>query len=265
MRGRAVALFLALLIPALTAPVFAAAPDAPAPSDPITEAEALSQDGITHYQAGRFKDAIASMLAAQAILAEHGLEVAPELLYNIARIYHKMGEARLAHESYTRFILSEGADPAMVRKALDYREQVRASPATPPAPVVSAAEVPPTPKAAGPAAVAAPATEGGGGHAVAYWVGGAGLAMLATGGVLGGLALVEEGGLSDHARYEDKLDARDRGRTLALTADVALATGAATLITATVLYFTLDDAPSPVALTPRLGVGVVGAQFMATF
>ena len=259
MRGRVVALFLALVILGLAAPALAEAPDVPPPSDPITEAEALSQDGITHYQAGRFKDAIASMLAAQSILAEHGLEVAPELLYNLARIYHKMGEADLAHKSYTRFILAEGADPAMVRKALDYREQVRAASVTPPgpAPIVSA------PKQAA-AAVAAAEPEGAS-HAAAYWVGGAGLVMMASGGVLGGLALAEDRGLSDHARYEDKLAARDRGRTLALTADVALATGAAALITATVLYFTLDDAPGLVAIMPGLGAGVVGAQLMATF
>jgi hypothetical protein len=214
--------------------------------DPVTRAERLSREGVEAYTAGRFKDAIAAMLEARGILSEHGQPPAPELLYNIARIYHKMGERRLAHESYTRFILVDGADPAMVRKALDYREQVAKAETTPvvaPIAPIPGADAP----AAGPQTTAPPLkakASKGSGRSVAYWVGGSGLVILAGGAVLGGLAWSADAGLADETSYSAKRDAQDRGQTLALAADISMITGLAVLTTATVLWFVADDGDS---------------------
>lgn len=253
-------------------------------TDPISRAEELSREGVEAYQAGRYKDAIAAMLEARGILSEHGRPPAPELLYNIARIYHKMGDKRLAHESYTRFILVDGADPAMVRKALDYREQVATAtsdatrPATgtpgPPADPeglsgTSGAVADPGAGALAASAVERPVTTQA---RVGIWLGAAGLAIVSGGAVLGGLAWAADDSLSDKKSFSARKDAQDRGKALALAADITLASGLAMVTTATVLLLldNGDESPEPRAfmVSPYVFTGTgggVGASVSASF
>ena len=267
-----------LLCLTIAAPVWAETPGGGV-LDPVLRAEELSREGVADYQAGRFKDAIAAMLEARSILSQHGQPPAPELLYNIARIYHKMGEHRLAHESYTRFILVDGADPAMVRKALDYREQV--------------AKLASDASSTGRSETNTAATTAGGegldarplvstnttsaplhsdaapDRRLAYWLGGAGLVVLSGAAVLGGLAWSADGSLGEQTTYQKKLDAQSRGKALALAADIGMVSGLAVVTTATVLWFLADgDSPGEsgaLMLSPSLVPGGVGASLNASF
>jgi hypothetical protein len=99
--------------------------------------------------------------------------------------------------------------------------------------------------------------EGPGGQRVAaYVVGGIGIAGLALGGVMGGLALGKKGTVADHcgkgigAKNEAAcdptgLDAVSSGRTLALVSTIGFAVGGAGIATAAVLLLTEPSRPKP--------------------
>ena len=75
--------------------------------------------GIEHYKAGRFPEAVREMLEAYRLAPE------PGLLYNIARIYQKMGENELALQYFQEFVTSKDVDPGDVKKALENMSVLR--------------------------------------------------------------------------------------------------------------------------------------------
>jgi len=85
----------------------ASAADAPAPPGPPVPASAvtLSEEGITLYQAGRYRPALEKFLQAYAI------EPDPNLLFNIARCDQALGDTKAALENYRSFVADPAADP----------------------------------------------------------------------------------------------------------------------------------------------------------
>lgn len=78
---------------ALTAPVQAQ----PAPAQ-VERARQLFAEGTQHYQAGRLDEALQRFLEAWRIVP------GPELAYNVARTYERMGDAQRGIEFYNHYL-----------------------------------------------------------------------------------------------------------------------------------------------------------------
>ena len=252
-------LVIALLF--VAGPAMADSPDA----DPATQAataEEHSLRGVELYQAGKLPEAVTEMLKAYELAPEAGL------LYNIARIYHKMDQTDLAQHYYKEFVKDPGADPDRVAKALAHLGTLEKQAAAAARPAVAPASAP----TQAPTVVRASSeSSGGGGLQAAAWVTlGVSAATLITGGLLGGLALSAAGDVSDsNASYDDKLHAQDSAKSLALGADVTLGIGAALAATSIILFIVGsggdDEDSSSATLAPLLGPGSAGAAFTVTF
>lgn len=83
----------------------------------ITKAEKHNRAGVEYYKAGNLSDAIHQTLLAYELVPDS------RLIFNIARIYHKMSEYQLAVQHYEKYILSSDADLALVKKAQEYKVQ----------------------------------------------------------------------------------------------------------------------------------------------
>src|SRR6188768_1076279 len=81
----------------------AAEPDAPAPADSARIAE-LNETGARAYAERHYRTAIEKFVEAYAI--DHD----PNLLFNIARCYEKLGDLGAAIEKYEAFVAAPGAD-----------------------------------------------------------------------------------------------------------------------------------------------------------
>ena len=235
--------------------------------EPASSAEDHSKRGVELYAEGKLPEAVSEMLKAYELAPE------PGLLYNIARIYQKMGQRDLALHYLKQFVTQPGADPDRVQKALKHLEelnratndlQVRPTPSVDPPDKVEGASPPaPVSPVATPSPQAPDATD----HTLSWALMGSGGAVLIVGGVLGGLALSASATLEDpDASYAEKRDAQDATRSLALGSDLSIGLGAATALVGLVLFFTSDaDSPPTALLTPSVGPHHAGAQMTLRF
>lgn len=110
-------LFAALLFPALLFPAQADAQRrgrrAPTPAQ-VERARTLFVQGSEHYQAGRLDQALEAFLEAWRAVPS------PELAYNVARTYERMGEAQRGIEFY-RHYLRRAAPDATEREEVEGR------------------------------------------------------------------------------------------------------------------------------------------------
>lgn len=93
------------------------------------------QQGLTHYEAGRYPEALRSFEEAYAI------QPLPRLLINIGQAHRRLGHPRDALTCFERFFQQEPAPPPEVRARVEgYMEAIRQqlAPAPAPAPVPSA-------------------------------------------------------------------------------------------------------------------------------
>lgn len=119
--------------------------------------------------------------------------------------------------------------------------------------------------------VAAPERRGGPQATIGWITGGVGLALVAMGGVTGGLALDQHAksnadnggacGALDHCT-QDGVDAENRAKTFAWLSDVGLGLGAAALVTGLVLVLTAPRSPHVVPVVTAHGAG---AAFATSF
>ena len=258
---------------ALSAALLSTAPtvqaQTPAP-DTATSAEEHSRRGVEFYAEGKLPEAVREMLKAYELAPESGL------LYNIARIYQKMGQRDLAVHYLKEFVTQPGADPDRVQKALEHLEELnRASAAPPPAETPLVDEVPPAPpkvEAAPPPTEPSPSPvtptpQASGPDHTAAWVAlGVGGGALVVGGVLGGLALDRASDLTrPGVSYGAKRDAQRSSRSFALGADVCIGVGVAAATVGLVLLLTGGDDPSAATVAPTFGPHHAGAQLMVRF
>jgi tetratricopeptide (TPR) repeat protein len=104
-------LFLAASLAALT---WAAPSSANAPDDKVVQARALFQEGQAAYAAGRFDVAAEKMVQAFELIKR------PELAFNIARTYERMGEYDKAIHFF-RIYLRRGQLDDAERRAIELR------------------------------------------------------------------------------------------------------------------------------------------------
>lgn len=235
--------------------------------EPMTNAEQHSKRGVELYAEGKLPEAVAEMLKA------YELAPAPGLLYNIARIYQKMGQRDLAITYLKRFVTQPGADPDRVQKALKHLEELNRNPFNPPRLEAPPAESQPAAAPQAPEAQVTPSptvvvtADSGRDDTLAWVTLASGGAALIAGGVLGGLALSSAADLSDPALdYDAKADAQAASRGLALGADISIGVGVAAATLGLVLLLTGgDDAPAQATVTPTLGPEQAGVQLMVRF
>ncbi|HUB06975.1 MAG TPA: tetratricopeptide repeat protein [Myxococcales bacterium] len=179
---------------------------AAAPSFARTHARELYQSGAKAYTLGDFAAALADFDKA------YEYDAAPGLLFNLGQCHHQLRHWEKAEFFFKRYLeaLPGARNAALVRELVQQDEAHLAPPAAPRAspppavPVVVVMDQPPAPKApptpaaaskgpppAPPAPAAALTSEAPRPrrHVAPWLVGGVGVACLATGGVLGGLAL----------------------------------------------------------------------------
>ncbi|HJL16322.1 MAG TPA: hypothetical protein RMH99_11735 [Sandaracinaceae bacterium LLY-WYZ-13_1] len=115
---------LALLVSLLALSLSLAAPAEaqrrrPSPAQ-VERARALFVEGSRHYEAGRLNEALESFLASWRLVRN------PELAYNVARTYERMGDAEHGIEFY-RHYLRHAAPDASEREDVERRiEELRA-------------------------------------------------------------------------------------------------------------------------------------------
>ena len=212
--------------------------------------------GRRHYLAGRYREALVELKTALELDRN-----APDLLYNVARVYENLGELDEAIAYYQRYLalmpLEQIEERDRTEKTIRRLQGAKRE--------VAASERPI-------ARDAAPETHVGRAD-LAFWLtGGAGLALLAGGATCGILAIrkydaVGEFVVGADGTLDDRKSVSDDANRFALLADgLFIASGLA--LTSAALLFLLRDAeetkPSANTLRFGLSVGERQAQFSMT-
>ena len=261
-------------------------------ADRIARVEELALKGAKAFKAERYEEAI------EAFEEAYALEPVPNLLYNIAKSYEKLNRWDEAISHYKRFAVADDVNSKAREDALESIErlkQLRALEDSDEDGVADVDDLCPgekedpdgykdidgcpedNPTAAG----GGEGVEGGEGpegtvevlppdYTWAWTAGGAGLALVAGGAVLGVLAQGTHDDFEAAETAEERRTLRDSGQSLALYADIAYVAGAVGLLTGVILWATASETevvrePVPQAgrwfiepwLTPtRAGVGM---------
>ena len=210
--------------------------------------------GRRHYLAGRYREALVELKAALELDRN-----APDLLYNVARVYENLGELDEAIAYYQRYLalmpLEQMEERDRTEKTIRRLQGAKRE--------IAATEP-------GPVTRSAPAERHAGRADLAFWLtGGAGLALLAGGATCGILAIrrydeVGEFVVGTDGTLDDRNTISDDANRFALLADgLFIASGLA--LTSAALLFLLRDAeetkPRAGALRFGLNVGERQAQF----
>ena len=236
-------------------------------NSPTKEAAALaekhSRQGVEHYQAGRYPEAVAEMLSAYQAVPD------PDLLYNIARIYEKLSEFEIAISYYQRFVVSDGADPERVKKALEHVQRLKKEERSRQSEVARvedpATKQQPKPKSENPvneppSAEAAPSTktdepvspiktELKSSHSVVkllpWTMMGLGLVTTGVGAFYGMSALdASKAAANMNANYEDRVASQATGQSDAGLADILMISGGSLLVAGLVWELILPNSTS---------------------
>jgi tetratricopeptide (TPR) repeat protein len=221
-----------------------AAPDAPAAGS--KSVAQLNEEGATFYQQRDYRRAIERFIQAYA------MDPDPNLLFNIARSYERLGEVDAAIEKYEQFLNTPGADANGRNRAQEslrvLRESKQSQGAASPAAAGSATE-PTLPASAAPSA----ANGGSAGPSVLPWVAlGGGVVFTALGASLYLLGASDHNEVTDARGYGDdgavvpmtRAEAEDlvsSGDTKKLLGGIGLGLGGALLTTSVILLAIRDS------------------------
>jgi tetratricopeptide (TPR) repeat protein len=259
-------LFVAACFAGLAAPPAMAAPHNPsdargASSDSPERRRALElfEESARAYREGRFQDAVDKLLEARRAKAE------PVLLYNLARAYEALGKPQEAADAYQSYLQEEpnaSDKKAIEGKITTLRQQAaelaaaRKPDATPPPPP------PGTTPAPAPQPPPQPVPEPEGATLYLPWIiAGAGVALIGTGFVFGGIAkgrhndAVDEPSQQAAANMQDDAEAYARASTITIAAGAVIAlVGAGWLVLrATTTSSTTGSAPQRRSSMPSWG------------
>lgn len=235
------------------------------------EMEKIAAVAIQHYQNANYRAALAQFERAYDAYKE------PNILFNMARCYDKLGEFVKAEDYYNRFIsepyIGEG-ERKTAREYLDaMQERKNSGPANYPEDQV---EEPPVEQAeskspnrenetSSSASNEAQAEEK---SRVPEWVlFSFGAAGVVAGGVFYGLAYSAHSEFESATKLADKEDKREQGEQWALAGDIAMGSGAAFLVTSALLLIFRDTEKreSQVSLMPITAPSVGGVSASVHF
>lgn len=219
-------------------------------ADKSAEVNALNEEGAALYAQRDYRRAVERFLRAYAVDPD------PNLLFNIARCYEKLGDTEAAIEKYEEFIALPGADTVGRSRAHQSLQALRQLAASQTQSSTNAAEQGSQPDEAPPADVAAPSDAGEkpdvdeeAGIGVWPWVTlGMGVAAAGAGGVFIALGqkdhdlLIEAQGYQDRSAPYAFTQARateldDSGARKKVIGAVGLGVGGALLVTSAVLFW----------------------------
>lgn len=215
------------------------------------------QAGRAHFEAGRYRDAIVHLERAVSLDPN-----SPTLVYNVARVYELLGELDDAIRYYHMFLRMLGPDDADERSRVADTigrlegAQREAEENAPPPPEEDARLDRPV------------LVEEHGVADLAFWLTAGGSAvLLATGGILGALALMQKNSadctVGDQCTLDERDDAATSAQNLALGADILLITGGVAALSAVLLYFlrtrTVETYPQYEGTTAFFGTDGQGA------
>jgi tetratricopeptide (TPR) repeat protein len=192
------------------------------------------REAYEFYYEGRYPEAIQSLEAALALDPE-----SPTLVYNLARVHELLGELEPALTYYREYVDRLPAGDRRERERIE-RAIARIEGALEREP--EAADDLAEPLWPDPPLERPPPRRVRGVADAAFWAtGGGGLALLATGAVLGPLALdarrrAETFVLGVDGGPAARAEERDRARRLGIATDVVLAVGAGAVVAACLLY-----------------------------
>lgn len=243
--------FLACLVLSLASPR-ASAQDAPrsAESSDLDERARIHfQAGTDYFERGDYEGALRELQIA------HEMSGRPALLYNIGACLERMGRLAEAADQLDAYVAATSPeDAAAIReraRRLRARAEADATPTTV-APTSDPVTIETTAVSTG--VNDEPAPSRGRTPHVASWITlGLGGAALAAFGVLGGLALAEDGALA--SRCGTSCTASDVAslETLSISADVSLSIGLVLVATGVILALTTDDPPATDSVRLELG------------
>jgi tetratricopeptide (TPR) repeat protein len=228
----------------------------PAPDQAPPQAISHYERGREHFRAGRYGEAIVELKAALALDPS-----SPNLLYNVAYTSELLGNLHEAIDYYRKYLValpeSRTADREKVLETLRRLEGRRA---TQPPPAARTSTAPP------------PATRGFGRADLWFWTSlGSGAALLAGGAVTGVLALQRQSEVRGFVAGPDGTLAKRQGlinqaNTLALSCDILTGAGAALVVTAGLLFFLRDPAPTRPrdSTAPKAGLVTDGRAALLT-
>ncbi len=188
------------------------------------------RSGRAHFEAGRYREAIADL--EQALAQDPS---SPTLVYNVARVYELLGELDEAIRYYQVYLRMLGQDDederGRVIETIERLEGARGQVTN-----NTTTETPEDPHLDRPVIV-----EKHGVADTAFWVTAISAAvLLAGGGVFGALALVMKGNaecvVGDMCTLVERDDYAANSSSLALTADILFVTGGIAALTAALLY-----------------------------
>ena len=203
------------------------------------QVDALNSEAVEKFQAKEYDEAVELFEQAYALQPE------PNFLFNIGRIREEQGNLESAVEYYERFVKEPGVPLEAREKGLERLRVLRAileetavkEPEPEPEPV-SEPEPEPEPEPVSepePEPEPEPRKRTPPMRIAGYVLLGTGGAALGAAGALGGLALSRSNALADQHTYEERSDTVDKGRGLALGADVLFGVGGAMAVTGLVL------------------------------
>lgn len=214
--------------------------------------------GRDYYERGDYESALRELTLA------YDMSHRPELLYNLGSCHERMGHWAEAVDLYDQYL---AAVPDAEHRAVIAERTERLRERAAAESVVVADETDDATTDAEPIATVAPVPAGSAGpHPAAFVVLGAGALGLATFGVLGGLALAEDGALAAECGTSCSPARASTLDSLALGADISLGVGAALAVVGVVLLFTTTDGgAAPEGGTLSVGVGPTGGTVSGTF
>lgn len=245
-RGLLVGALISLMAPGLHAQTQAQPEAAPAGSKSVAQ---LNEEGTAFYQQRDYRRAIERFIQAYA------MDPDPNLLFNIARSYERLGEVDAAIEKYEQFLNTPGADASGRSRAQEsvraLRESKSASSAAPPAASQGEAAAP-----ASSSGASAPAQEDGGRSMLPWVVLGGGVVFTTVGVSLYLLGASDHNEVTDARGYGEanavvpmtRAEAEDlvsSGDTKKLLGGIGLGVGGALLTTYVILLATSGSSSGP--------------------
>jgi len=213
------------------------------------------QAGTDYFERGDYENALRELEIA------HEISRRPEMYFNIGSCLERLGRFGEAADRFEQFLASgERPNAAALRERIvRLRARVLASAEAGAATETATGTTAETVTVPEPTAVATPS---GRTPHVASWItlglGGAGLVAF---GVLGGLALAEDGALETSCGTSCPPSRVSGLETLTIGADVSLVAGLVLAATGVVLVLTTDDGGDGAAGTVTLGPGTLRASF----
>lgn len=252
---------LVLLAALVAPPTLARAQDTSEEVSETTEYKRLLADAQEKYAAEDFEG------AAKAYEAAYAIKQNPNLLYNVARIYEKMGEFETALGFYERFAKEPDIKLSARKDAIERLKALREVVALDKPPVEPDPKAPVDPTEPDPDKVVEvdpepedPEPAGETNYVPAIITLGAGVLALGGGSALGVLTTNADADASAATSRQGFRDASQQADTFALAADGLFVLGGALTITGVILLLTAspEDAGGQALIAPVLGPDGVG-------